>query len=49
MRRRLEHQGFGADHGFRWRGGDSSRLEGLADALELTGRIRQAFATSTRA
>jgi uncharacterized membrane protein len=33
MRRRLEHQGFGADHGFRWRGGDISRLEGLADAV----------------
>jgi hypothetical protein len=33
MRRRLEHQGFGADHGFRWRGGDISRLEGLSDAV----------------
>jgi len=33
MRRRLEQQGFGADHGFRWRGGDISRLEGLADAV----------------
>ena len=33
MRRRLEQQGFGADHGFRWRGGDISRLEGLSDAV----------------
>jgi hypothetical protein len=28
-RRRLAQQGFGADHGFRWRGGDMSGLEGL--------------------
>ena len=33
MRRRLEQQGFGADHGFRCRGGDISRLEGLSDAV----------------
>jgi hypothetical protein len=33
MRRRLEQQGFGADHGFHWRGGDISRLEGLSDAV----------------
>jgi hypothetical protein len=35
MRRRLAQQGFGADHGFRWRGGETSRLEGLSDTLEL--------------
>jgi uncharacterized membrane protein len=33
MRRQLAHQGFGADHGFRWRGGEASRLEGLSDAV----------------
>jgi uncharacterized membrane protein len=33
MRRRLAHQGFGADKGFRWRGGEISRLEGLSDAV----------------
>jgi hypothetical protein len=33
MRRRLAQQGFGADHGFRWRGGETSRLEGLSDAV----------------
>jgi hypothetical protein len=33
MRRRLAQQGFGADHGFRWRGGEISRLEGLSDAV----------------
>ena len=32
-RRRLAQQGFGADHGFRWRGGETSRLEGLSDAV----------------
>jgi uncharacterized membrane protein len=33
MRRRLAQQGFGADRGFRWRGGEISRLEGLSDAV----------------
>jgi Endosomal/lysosomal potassium channel TMEM175 len=33
MRRRLAEQGFGADRGFRWRGGEISRLEGLSDAV----------------
>jgi uncharacterized membrane protein len=33
MRRRLVEQGFGADRGFRWRGGEISRLEGLSDAV----------------
>jgi hypothetical protein len=33
MRRQLLRHGFGADHGFRWRGGDISRLEGLSDAV----------------
>jgi uncharacterized membrane protein len=33
IRRRLAQQGFGADHGFRWRGGETSRLEGLSDAV----------------
>jgi len=33
MRRRLAQQGFGADHGFRWRGGETSRLEGPSDAV----------------
>jgi hypothetical protein len=33
MRRRLARQGFGADRGFRWRGGEISRLEGLSDAV----------------
>jgi hypothetical protein len=33
MRRRLLRHGFGADHGFRWRGGEISRLEGLSDAV----------------
>jgi hypothetical protein len=33
MRRHLAQQGFGADRGFRWRGGEISRLEGLSDAV----------------
>jgi hypothetical protein len=33
IRRRLAHPRFGADHGFRWRGGKISRLEGLSDAV----------------
>jgi uncharacterized membrane protein len=33
MRRQLAQQGFGADRGFRWRGGEISRLEGLSDAV----------------
>jgi uncharacterized membrane protein len=33
MRRRLAQHGFGADRGFRWRGGEISRLEGLSDAV----------------
>jgi len=33
MRGRLLRHGFGADHGFRWRGGEISRLEGLSDAV----------------
>jgi len=33
MRRRLLRHGFGADHGFRRRGGEISRLEGLSDAV----------------
>jgi len=33
MRRRLAQHGFGADRGFRWRGGETSRLEGLSDAV----------------
>jgi hypothetical protein len=33
MRRRLAEHGFGADRGFRWRGGELSRLEGLSDAV----------------
>jgi hypothetical protein len=36
MRRRLAQQGFGADHGFRWRGGEISRLEGLSDGITTT-------------
>jgi hypothetical protein len=30
---RLLRHGFGADHAFRWRGGEISRLEGLSDAV----------------
>jgi hypothetical protein len=39
MRRRLAQHGFGADRDFRWRGGETSRLEGLSDAATtaLTG------------
>ena len=33
MRRQLAQHGFGADRGFRWRGGEISRLEGLSDAV----------------
>ena len=33
MRRQLTQHGFGADRGFRWRGGEISRLEGLSDAV----------------
>ena len=48
MRRRLAQQGFGADRGFRWRGGEISRLwvwydhyrffrrYGLADGITTT-------------
>jgi hypothetical protein len=37
MRRRLAQHGFGADQGFRWRGGETSRLEGLPDAAFWSG------------
>jgi uncharacterized membrane protein len=33
MRRQLAQHGLGADRGFRWRGGEISRLEGLSDAV----------------
>ena len=33
MRRRLAPQGIGADHGFHRRGGETSRLKGLSDAV----------------
>jgi uncharacterized membrane protein len=33
MRRQLARHGLGADRGFRWRGGEISRLEGLSDAV----------------
>jgi uncharacterized membrane protein len=39
IRRRLAHPRFGADHGFRWRGGEISRLEGLSDIMGT--RIRR--------
>ncbi|GAB5380029.1 MAG: hypothetical protein Alis3KO_15730 [Aliiglaciecola sp.] len=33
MRKTLGEKGFGDDPGFRWRGGDVSRIEGLSDAV----------------